>query len=92
MKFETAKKIVMVLLFLSAGACLAGLLLGGESAGLYVLAAIFLMLLSMGALLLWCRCPWCGRLIFRNLYSVQVCPGCRRNLTTGKKKKGKGGR
>ena len=92
MKFETAKKTVMILMFLSVGACVVGLLVGSENAGIYLLAAIFLMTLSMGALLLWCRCPWCGKAIFKNLYSVKVCPGCRRELTTGKKKKGKGGR
>lgn len=92
MKFETGKKIVMIFMFLSAGACIAGLLLGGESADYYVMAAISLMLISMGALFLWCRCPWCGKVIVKDLFRAKVCPSCRRDLITGKKKKGKGGR
>ena len=38
------------------------------------------------------RCPYCHRMIAVNLRGIEVCPHCRRNIETGKKKKGKSNR
>ena len=51
-----------------------------------------LLILCVILWLIFGRCPYCRRLIVVNLRGIEVCPHCRRNLETGKKKKGKSSR
>lgn len=95
MNFEKAKKVVTVFLVLSCVACVVGLTAfasGSTEANYAGLAAIIFLFLAVGSAFKWCRCPWCGQLLFRRMYKLKVCPACNRDLTTGKKKKGKGGK
>lgn len=95
MDLQKAKKLATLFIFLSVFACIAGLVIhGNNEAALaqYGLAAIIFIFIAVGIIAKWCRCPWCGHLLFRKLYTLKVCPACNRNLETGKKKKGKGGR
>ena len=54
--------------------------------------AVVVLLFTMAVVLKWSRCPWCGGLIIKKLFSIKECPHCGRDLETGKKKKGKGGK
>ena len=54
--------------------------------------AVVVLMFTMAIVLKWSRCPWCGELIIKKLFSIKECPSCGRDLETGKKKKGKGGR
>ncbi len=55
-------------------------------------AAVVFFLITVGIIMKWARCPWCGGSLMRKFFSLKVCPHCHRDLETGKKKKGKGGR
>jgi hypothetical protein len=95
MSLEKAKKIVVFFISLSIVACVGGLVFfqsGSTESSYAALAALISLMLSIAVALKWCRCPWCGHVLFRKLFSLKVCPECHRDLTTGKKKKGKGGR
>jgi uncharacterized Zn finger protein (UPF0148 family) len=95
MNLANAKKLVGVLLGLSCAVCIGGLLFfeRGSQQSLYsAIASVTLLILAIGSGLIWGRCPWCGKILIRGLFSKTMCPSCRRDLTTGKKKKGKGGK
>ncbi len=95
MNLQSAKKLATLFIFLSIAVCILGLVINGnneEALASYGIAAIVMLFLAMGVIVKWCRCPWCGQLLFRKMYTLTVCPACHRDLVTGKKKKGKGGR
>ena len=95
MKFETVKKVTMAGLVLTAMVCILGIVSGGSDPQLTMYmsyAALVIMLFTLAIVLKWGRCPWCGALLIRKMFSLKVCPSCNRDLVTGKKKKGKGGR
>ncbi len=95
MNFQTAKRIVGMLMAISVISCIVGIAVfepGSLQASYCVLGAFGALLLSVGVMLKWCRCPWCGKVIFRKLFYITECPSCRRDIETGKKKKGKGGK
>ena len=60
--------------------------------GLDIFMSVPDILFTMAVVLKWSRCPWCGGLIIKKLFSIKECPHCGRDLETGKKKKGKGGK
>ncbi|MFR3291127.1 MAG: hypothetical protein ACLTSG_13290 [Lachnospiraceae bacterium] len=31
-------------------------------------------------MVVWCRCPHCGRRLFYKMFQLKVCPGCKRRL------------
>lgn len=95
MKFDNAKKLVGALIALSMAACIGGLVFyeqGSREMEYCALAGFILLASAVGAALKWGRCPWCGKRLMLGMYSRTVCPACRRDLATGKKKKGKGGK
>ena len=51
-----------------------------------------MLLFTAAVIMKYARCPWCGGSLLRKFFKLEVCPHCHRNLTTGKKKKGHGGR
>ena len=51
-----------------------------------------LLLFTLAVVMKWARCPWCGGSLLRKFFTLKVCPHCHRDLITGKRKKGHGGR
>ena len=95
MSFKTVKKIAIAGLLLSLLLCLIGVFgmdPSSQQAGSMAIWAVVVLMFTMAIVLKWSRCPWCGELIIKKLFSVKECPYCGRDLETGKKKKGKGGR
>ena len=95
MKFETAKKVTVALLACCCILCLLALLVteeGDPARDMTGYIALGCGVLGIICLVGFCKCPYCGRRIFRNLLNTKVCPNCRQDLTTGIKKKGKGGK
>ncbi len=95
MSFKTVKKVAIAGLVLSLAMCLIGVFgmePGSEQAGSMAIWAVVVLLFTMAVVLKWSRCPWCGELIIVKLFKLKECPHCGRDLETGKKKKGKGGR
>ena len=95
MRFKTVKKVAIAGLLLSLALCFIGIFgmdSSSEQAGSMAIWAIVVLLFTMAVVLKWSRCPWCGELIIKKLFSIKECPHCGRDLETGKKKKGKGGR
>lgn len=95
MNFKTAKKVVGLLMAISVIACVVGLAVfeqGSRETAYSVLGAFGALIISVGVILKWCRCPWCGKVLFVKLFYITECPSCRRNIETGLKKKGKGGK
>ena len=95
MKFETAKKVAMSLLAACCILCILALVVtteGDAARDVTSYAALGCGMLGVVCLVAFCKCPYCGTRIFRNLMNVKVCPNCRRDLQTGIRKKGKGGK
>ena len=95
MSFKTVKKIAIAGLLLSLLLCLIGVFgmdPSSQQAGSMAIWAVVVLMFTMAIVLKWSRCPWCGELIIKKLFSVKECPYCGRDIETGKKKKGKGGR
>lgn len=95
MRLETVRKVVAAGFSLSVLACLVGLFGGQGNAQVYqyaMVAAVVLLLFTLAVVMKWARCPWCGGSLLRKFFTLKVCPHCHRDLATGKKKKGKGGR
>ena len=95
MSLATAKTLTTGLLVGCVVCCLLSLLLTGlpESVRTAIgWAAILLAVLGVACLVLFCRCPWCGAHLFRGLFKLKICPSCRRDLYSGVKKKGSGGK
>lgn len=94
MRFEKAKRLVTILLVFSIMACVVGLLFGHGNREFLIgtaAAALASLLLAGFVIVKYCRCPWCGKLLLRRMFAVRTCPDCRRDIETGKRRKGKGG-
>lgn len=92
MNFKTARKLVMVLMIVSVVSAVGGVVFirPGTQASVYVmLTSLISMVLAIGVMFTLCRCPWCDKRIFNGMMKVEVCPHCKRDLETGKKRKGK---
>ena len=95
MNLQTVRKVVTVGFTMSIIACLLGLFAGADNPTVNsyaIVGAVLFLLFSLSVLLKWGHCPWCGASLLRGFFKHKVCPKCHRDLVTGKKKKGKGGR
>lgn len=95
MSFKLVKKIAIAGLMLSLLLCLIGVFgmdPGTQESGSMAIWAVVVLLFTMAVVLKWSRCPWCGELIIKKLFTIKECPHCGRDIETGKKNKGKGGR
>ena len=95
MSLKLVKKIAIAGLMLSLLLCLIGVFgmdPGTQESGSMAIWAVVVLLFTMAVVLKWSRCPWCGELIIKKLFTIKECPHCGRDIETGKKKKGKGGR
>ena len=94
MSFKLVKKIAIAGLMLSLLLCLIGVFgmdPGTQESGSMAIWAVVVLLFTMAVVLKWSRCPWCGELIIKKLFTIKECPHCGRDIETGKKKKGNGG-
>ena len=92
LNFNTARKLVMTFMIASVVLAVIGMVFvrPGTVASMYVvLFALILMIMALLVLFGACRCPWCGKRITSGLMKVEVCPHCKRDIETGKKRKGK---
>ena len=83
MKLGTAKVLSMASLLLGLAVGLLGHFLLEEGTSSYLLAEILTALLFIAGLLIvvvWCRCPHCGRRLFYKMFQIKVCPGWKGSL------------
>ena len=92
MKFHTGRQLAKVLIVLAIAAILSGyafFLEGDPMRDMMISVGGVLGLLTVGVIMFFCRCPYCGKILVRNLFNLKECPFCKRNLSTGVKVKGK---
>lgn len=93
MNLETAKNLLKTVIVLCLVSCVLGILTAGTSISGYTTIFSFGMLaLFIYLYYFCCKCPYCGKRIGTGVLRATHCPHCRRNLESGKRKKGKGGR
>lgn len=95
MTFEKAKNAVKALVAGSVALCLIDLFFvpeGTEISAYIALGSIACLTLAIVFIFSFCKCPYCGKRIALGLFKVTHCPSCRRDLVTGERKKGKGGK
>ena len=95
MKLETVRKLVTAGFTICIFASLIGIFAGAgnpELSNYMLIAAVIVLLFTLAIIMKWAHCPWCGGSLLRGFFKNQVCPHCHRDLQSGKKKKGHGGR
>lgn len=88
MKFGTAKASSMGILLAALAIGVASALMFEEGSSAYVGSAILIVSLfavALAIMIIWGRCPYCGRRLFYGLYKWKICPKCRRKLEAGEK-------
>lgn len=95
MNFQKAKNAVKTLLIASVLACVVSFIFSdnGTPVSAYaIIIALGLLVMSFIVAYNFCKCPYCGKHILIGMLTVKDCPKCHRNLITGERKKGKGGK
>ena len=95
MSLKTVKNVIRYLLIACLVTAVFGAILAGQHSPNAVYASLVsfaLFLVAIILLLSFSKCPFCGKRIMKGLYTATHCPHCRRDLITGVKKKGKGGK
>lgn len=92
MKFDRARNLVKLLLALCVLFAAAGVIMngGGSALPMYLsLLSVVCFVLAFVVIFLYCKCPYCGKVVYLGLFKATHCPKCRRSFETGAKKKGK---
>lgn len=92
MKFDRARNLVKLLLVLCVLFAAAGVITNGGGTALPMYSAVLSIVcfvLAFVVIFLYCKCPYCGKVIYLGLFKATHCPKCRRSFETGAKKKGK---
>lgn len=95
MNFQKAKTAVKFLLITSILACVVSFIFadnGTPTSAYAILIGLGLLVMAFIVAFNFCKCPYCGKRILIGMLTVTHCPQCRRNLVTGERKKGKGGK
>lgn len=95
MSLKTAKNVIRYLLIGCVVTAVFGVVLSAQHSPNAVYASLVSFVLFFIALIMlfaFSKCPFCGKRILKGLYTATHCPHCRRDLITGVKKKGKGGK
>ena len=83
MTFKQAKIVTMVLVLFAVVLCVVGLMGFEEGSAvrnqLGVIASVAFVV-GIAVMVLWCKCPHCGRRIIRGALMVKKCPGCGKPL------------
>ena len=88
--FEYGKNLAKYLLIAAVICGLVALLFvpnGTVAQMVLILASFALMIVLIVVIVKYCRCPYCNRVIAAGVLRVTSCPGCKRDLSTGKKLK-----
>ena len=83
MKFSTAKAVSMGILLAALAIGVATAFMFEEGSSAYIGSAVLLVILfvvALAVMIIWGRCPYCGRHLFYGLYKWKICPKCRRAL------------
>ena len=83
MKFSTSKAASMGMLLAALAIGVASALIFEEGTAVYNGSAFLLVVLlvvSVAIMIVWGRCPYCGKRLFYGLYKWKICPKCRRKL------------
>ena len=92
MKFDRARNLVKFLLALCVMFCVVCVITTGNGTVLPMYSAVLSLacfVLSFVVISLFCKCPYCGKVVYLGLFKATHCPKCRRSFETGAKKKGK---
>lgn len=92
MKFDRARNSVKLLLALCVMFGAAGVISNGNGTVLPMYSAVLSLVcfvMAFVVIFLFCKCPYCGKVIYLGLFKATHCPKCRRSFETGAKKKGK---
>ena len=92
MNFDRARNLVKFLLVFCLALGLAGIITAdtGMAYSVYfALASMLCFVLAFVVIVLFCKCPYCGKVVYLGLFKATHCPKCRRSFETGVKKKGK---
>ena len=93
MSFDRGRNLAKMLIIMCVVLCVLGVITNGDEVSAYfTLGSLVCFVVSFVVVRLYCRCPYCGKTIFVGLFNAVNCPHCRRNLVTGKRKKGSGGK
>ena len=88
MKFGTAKAASMGMLLAALTIGVSSIFLFEEGTAAYMGSAVLIVALFIASLfimIVWGRCPYCGRHLFYGLYKWKTCPKCRRALSAADK-------
>ena len=83
MKFSSAKAVSMGMLLAGLAIGVASALMFEEGTAAYTGSAVLLISVFVAAIVImvvWGRCPNCGKHLFYGLYKWKVCPKCRKKL------------
>ena len=92
MKFDRARNLVKFLLALCVMFGVVGVITNGNGTVLPMYSAVLSLacfVLSFVVIFLFCKCPYCGKVVYLGLFKATHCPTCRRSFETGATKKGK---
>lgn len=92
MKFDRARNLVKFLLAMCLVSGLAGIITADKGMAFsvyFALGSMICFVLSFVVIVLFCKCPYCGKVVYLGLFKATHCPKCRRSFETGVKKKGK---
>lgn len=95
MSLKTVKNVIRYLLVICVAVAILGIVLASQHSPNAVYASLVSFVLFFIAIIMlfaFSKCPFCGKRIMKGLYNATHCPHCRRDLITGVKKKGKGGK
>ena len=90
--FEYGKTICKWLVLFSVIFAVGSLIIfpsGSTEQLILLIASIICFVSTIVVIVKFCRCPYCGKVIFTGVLTVTNCPSCKRNLKTGKKSKSK---
>lgn len=85
MNFQRGRRLAASLLLLGAIMLLLSLMLQ-ETQALFSVFAVFGMVsvvCGIACTVIFCKCPYCNRVIMKKLMVVTECPYCKRDLLTG---------
>lgn len=85
--FEHGRDLLTKLIVASTVAAIASLFFTGTVQVVFVAITCLFFAGAIWAMVKYCRCPHCGKVIFMGALSIRQCTRCKHDLFTGKKYK-----
>ncbi len=92
MKFDKARNLVMFMLVMCIAACVGSVIANDFDvalANMFGLMSGLFFILAAAVIVVFCKCPHCGKRVFFGMLKYKTCPNCKHDLVTGEKTKGK---